>query len=159
MENTLQSSSRTKNESIMERCLAMLVKEVMDSQLKELGRKQRRIMQPRQYVEEFCVARLAGPRRSGHTTALINVGRRLFHNPVFIARNHNMAELLEEAAGGGVIVHSATDPLLKYSLKSSKPDSILVDGSNLDPVSVRQIMSAAEECLAGNSVFCVVFVQ
>lgn len=111
---------------------------------------------PLAWLNEFCTIRLAGPRRSGHTEAMIKVALEMFNHPRFIVLNDEHRQSLRDRL-------PIKDIFTPYDIKgrmrgtTRDMDALFVDCAwNLSSSQEKDIFAL---CAIREPPFCLVFLQ
>jgi len=108
------------------------------------------------YIDSWCTVRMTGPRQSGHTTAMVEVGRKMFKEPIFLFHSCAFAKNCKERFE----LERAFSVNQLNVLRGYSCDALFVDCSFfLSPAIEEEIRRLAVAFSLKHKTFCLVFVQ
>lgn len=143
--------------------LRYLIQNSLDFQLTDFGKDQRaKHGFGVDWINSFCTIRVAGPRRTGHTTAMLKVGLELFKKPVFLSLNQHTADWTKETAEKmySQKIQTASHQSFKTRLRGMAFDGILVDcGFFMSKSAQEELASIAVGCGSTFETFCLAYIE
>jgi hypothetical protein len=144
--------------------LQLLIQNSLDMQSSDFGREERKKYEGTEvsFIDSWCTVRLCGPRRTGHTTAMIEVGHEMFKSPLFLFHNEgamklhkNDFKLRKYECDNFASIHS----LQRYMIGRSY-DAVFIDCAfALSKTAESEIKHLCVPCRAMFDKFCLVYIQ
>jgi hypothetical protein len=138
------------NQSIFNRtemALKYLVQNSLEAQEQPSVQEYRRYDNSPSFLDSWCTVRLAGPRRSGHTTTILRVGRDMFESPLFLFHEKKYADQIRVEHNLKQYQCQHFRPIQEEYMRGRKYDAVFVDCafllSNEQEDKLRRVFGAA----------------
>jgi hypothetical protein len=112
------------------------------------------------YLMDYCVVRLAGPRRAGHSTLIASMSKD-WKNPLFLYPNEAIASTMQELLGlNKARVKSIGNAGAVLRLRGVPADVVFVDGASaISQNTERELIAHCQAYAATNKNFLLILVQ